>query len=90
MEMLPGFAGQKQMQDEQVQASPRLQAHIVEARTQQASSPHHYKVWKPLQEAATQETCAQFHCNDSVHKAHSGTSKLSGWGESGLTKGSQI
>lgn len=61
VEMLPGFAGQKQMQDEQVQASPRLQAHIVEARTQQASSLHHYKVWKPLQEAATQETCAQFH-----------------------------
>lgn len=83
--MLPGFAAQKQMQDQNVQASPRLQAHIVETRTQQASSPHHYKVWKSLQEVATQETCAELHCNDSVHKAPSGTSKLRGWGE--LPKG---
>lgn len=76
MEMLPGFEAQNHIKDEKVQASPRLQAHIIEARTQQASSPHHYKVWKPLQEVATQETCSQLHRNDSVHRAPSGTSKL--------------
>lgn len=66
MGLLPGFAAKKQMKEEKVQASPRLQAHIVEDRTQQASSPHHNKIWKLLQEVATQETCAQLRCNVSV------------------------
>lgn len=47
------------MQDEKAQASPSLHARTLEARTQQARSPHCYQVWKTLQEAATQKICTR-------------------------------